>query len=378
MKLTIEKNDLHRCLGRLQSIAEKRNTMPILSHALLTASGKGKSGKLELAATDLEVGNRSQVDAEVEKGGQVTVSARKLYDIVRELPSLPVNIELKDASHVEVRCGPSRFSLTGSDVENYPTLSDFKPGSTVEIQTSVFSEMITQSVYAASTDETRYNLNGVYFQVEENTRKISLAATDAHRLALVKRDIGADPSGLESGVIIPRKALTEIKRMVDEEGDDQLEIGFEGAEGLAKRGGVALTMRMIDGEFPKYDQVIPKDSTNRLVIECAQLGPALRRMVPLSPENSRLVRADISNGKLRLASSNMMQEEAEEDIEVDYKGDEVTIGLNAAYLQETISSFNSEAVSIEFKDGSTPIKMQPVTDGEVDEDTLAVIMPMRP
>ncbi len=378
MKLTIEKNDLQRCLGRLQSIAEKRNTMPILSHALLTASGKGKSGKLELAATDLEVGNRSQVDAEVGKDGQVTVSARKLFDIVKELPNMPVSIELKDASHVEVKCGPSRFSLTGSDVENYPTLSDFKPGATVEVQTSILSEMITQSVYAASTDETRYNLNGVYFQVEENTSKISLAATDAHRLALVKRDIGADPSKLESGVIIPRKALTEIKRMVDEEGDDHLEIGFEGGEGLAKRGGVALTMRMIDGEFPRYDQVIPKDSANRLVIACDQLGPALRRMVPLSPENSRLVRAEISSGKLRLTSSNMMQEEAEEHLEVDYKGEDLTIGLNAAYLQETLGSFSSEAVSIEFKDGSTPIKMQPVTDGEADEDTLAVIMPMRP
>ena len=209
MKLSVDKTDLQRGLGRIQAIVEKRNSMPILANVLLTASGKTEAGRLELAATDLEVGVRGSHPARVAKPGAVTVSARKLYDIVRELPDEPIQLDASAQSYIELRCGRSRFNLAGAAAEEYPTLPAFSPGQLIRLQAAVLSQMIERTMYAASLDETRYNLNGVYFEVSPGDGKLRMVATDGHRLALVDRTIGAQASGLASGVIIPRKGLAE-------------------------------------------------------------------------------------------------------------------------------------------------------------------------
>ncbi len=373
MKLTIDKSDLQRGLARLQAIVEKRNSMPILANVLLTASGKGDSGSLELAATDLEVGIRGNQNAKVEKTGAVTVSARKLYDIVRELPDEVVQLQATANNYLELRCGRARFSLAGTDAEEYPSLPDFSPERLVTLQSAVLSQMIERTMYAASVDETRYNLNGVYFEVTEETGKIRLVATDGHRLALVDRSVGDNIAGLASGVIIPRKGLAELKRLVDDEESEEIELGFEGSSGLARKGGVTLVMRLIEGEFPNYHQVIPKDADIKLTLPAEPLIRALRRVALLSAERSRAVKVDLADGKMTISSSNPDLGEAQEEVDVDFHADPISIGFNAKYLLECLSALGTKEVQLALKDGNSPAELRPTDD----HDSLAVVMPMR-
>src|SRR4029453_11919439 len=237
MKLSISKPDLQRALARIQAIVERRNSMPILANVLLDVR-KDESGTLLVAATDLEVGVRSSSPAKVAKPGALTVSARKLYDIVRELPDEPVNLQATANSYLEIQCGRARFSLAGASSEESPSLPEFPSDRLVRLPAAVLSVMIERTIYAASVDETRYNLNGAYIEVDASVGRFRMVATDGHRLALAERSSGTEVEGLAGGVIVPRKGLTEVKRLVDEEDADEVEIGFAGNSGLVRRGGV--------------------------------------------------------------------------------------------------------------------------------------------
>ncbi len=373
MKLAIDRIELLRGLGRMQAIVEKRNSMPILANVLLTATGKNDEGRVELAATDLEVGIRGSHPARVAKAGAITVSARKLYDIVRELPEEPIQLEANAQSYLELRCGRGRFNLAGAAAEEYPTLPDFVPGQLVRLQAAVLSQMIERTMYAASLDETRYNLNGVYFEVVPAEGKLRMVATDGHRLALVDRTIGAQASGLASGVIIPRKGLAELKRLVDEDDADEIELGFEGNNGLARKGDVTLVMRLIEGEFPNYKQVIPKSSDRKLTLDSVSLVRALRRVALLSAERSRAIKLEVTDGKIVISSSNPDMGDAQEEMDVDYAGEATTIGFNAKYLLDCLAALNAKEILLAFRDGDKPVEIRPGDDA----DTLAVVMPMR-
>jgi len=373
MKLSIDKADLQRGLARLQAIVEKRSSMPILANVLATATGKGESGRLELAATDLEVGIRGAQPAKIQKAGALTVSARKLYDIVRELPDEPIQLEGTSNAYLDLRCGRSRFTLAGTDAAEYPSLPDFSPGRMVRLQAAVLSQMIEGTMYAASLDETRYNLNGVYFEVVPETGRIRMVATDGHRLALVERTAGSDLSGLASGVIVPRKGLAELKRLVDEEDADEVELGFEGNSGLVRKGDVTLVMRLIEGEFPNYQQVIPKQSDHHLTLSGELLVRALRRVALLSAEHSRAVKLELSDGKLQLSARTPDLGEAQEELDVDYAGPNVSIGFNSRYLLDCLGALGAKEVRLGLRDAGSPVEVRPSDDLE----SVAVVMPMR-
>jgi DNA polymerase-3 subunit beta len=373
MKLTISRSEFQRGLARIQTIVEKRNTMPILANVHLEAAKKGKSSLLELAATDLEVGIRSEQPAAVDKAGRVTASAKKLFEIVRELPDEPVHLEVSENAYLTLRCARARFSLAGSSAEEYPTLPTFSPEHVVTVQAVVLAQMIERTMYAASADETRYNLNGVYLELLPETGKIRMVATDGHRLAYVDRALGSDFEGLSDGVIIPRKGLGELKRLVDEEDADEVEIAFEGNSGLVRKHGVTLVMRLIEGEFPNYRQVIPQDADHHLVIVTEVLSHALRRVALLSAERSRAVKLELSEGLLRLSSSNPDLGEASEELDVDYAGDDLTIAFNARYLMDSLAVVGAKEVRLRFQDTLSPAQIVPTDDG----DSLAVVMPMR-
>lgn len=373
MKLAIEKGDLQRGLGRLQAIVEKRSSMPILANVLATASGKGDAGKLELAATDLEVGIRGVQPAKVSKAGALTISARKLYDIVRELPDETIQLEATSNGYLDLRCGRSRFTLAGTNAEEYPSLPDFSPGQMVRLPAAVLSQMIDGTMYAASLDETRYNLNGVYFEVHADTARIRMVATDGHRLALVERTAGSDVTSLASGVIIPRKGLAELKRLVDEADADEVEIGFEANSGLVRSGDVTLVMRLIEGEFPNYQQVIPKHSDHHLVLPAEALVRALRRVALLSAEHSRAVKVDLAEGRLLLSSRTPELGDAQEELDVDYAGPALSIGFNVRYLLDCLGALGAKEVRLGLRDGSSPVEVRPTDDLE----SVAVVMPMR-
>jgi len=369
MKLSIAKAELQKGLGRIQSIVEKRNTMPILANVLLEARKHGKEGLLDFAATDLEVAIRGSQSAQVEKTGRVTASAKKLYEIVRELPDEMVRIEASNESYLTIRCARAEFTLAGASAEEYPTLPSLALENLATVQAPVFAQMIERTMYASSADETRYNLNGVYLE----TQKIRMVATDGHRLAYVDRSLGGEIHGLARGVIIPRKGLGELKRLLEEEDADELELGFQGNSGLVRKKGVTLTMRLIEGEFPSYRQVIPREAKVQLVLAAEPLGHALRRVAVLSTEQTRAVKLELSPGLLRLSSSNPDLGQAQEELDVDYAGEPVQIAFNARYLLDAIAVMGAKELRLSLQDPLSPARIVPTDD----EDTLAVVMPMR-
>jgi len=373
MKLVIGKTELQKGLGRIQAIVEKRNSMPILANAFLEArSGKG-GGQLEIAATDLEVGIRGTHEAQVDEPGSLTVSAKKLFEVVRELPDEPLSLRTTANSYLEVTCARSRFTLAGTAGEEYPTLPAPAETSLVRVQAALLSTMIERTLYAASTDETRYNLNGVYFEVLPDAGKIRMVATDGHRLAYVDRIVGSDVSGLASGVIVPRKGLSELKRLVDEEDADEIDLAFVGNSGVVRKGEVTLVMRLIEGEFPNYRQVMPKAAKHQLVVPQEPLSQALRRVALLSSDRSRAVKVQLADGRLTLSSSSPEIGEATEELDVDYAGEAVSVGFNARYLLDALSAFRSKELEIGLQDEFSPAQLRPTDDA----DSLAVVMPMR-
>jgi DNA polymerase-3 subunit beta len=233
--------------------------------------------------------------------------------------------------------------------------------------------MIERTMYAASVDETRYNLNGVYLEVLEESGQLRMVATDGHRLASVDRVVGPDTTALASGVIVPRKGLAELKRLADEDDTEEIELAFEGNNGLARRGNVTLVMRLIEGEFPNYDQVIPKQLDRQLVLSAELLLHALRRVSLLSSERSRAVTLALTDGQLVISSSNPDLGEAREELDVDYSGEPLTVGFNAKYLIDALSVSGAKEVRFGLHDELSPAQLVPTDD----EGTLAVVMPMR-
>lgn len=374
MKLTINKGELQTGLSRLQGIVEKRNSMPILANVLMSASNKGKDGEqLQLAATDLEVGIQSSHEAKVTTAGGVTVSAKKLFEIVRELPDEDIHLEATANGYLNIKCARSNFTLAGTSTEEYPTLPNFTPGKTASVEAAVLSLMIERTMYAASVDETRYNLNGVYLEVLDQPGRIRMVATDGHRLATVDRTLSEDPLGLENGVIIPRKGLGELKKLVDEDDADEIDLAFEGNNGLARKGKVTLVMRLIEGEFPNYSQVLPKKIERNIVIPGEDLIRALRRVALLSSERSKAVKLEFTDGRLTISSSNPDLGDAREELDIDFAGDDITIGFNAKYLLDALSTLKAKEVRFGLQNELAPAQFVPTDD----DDTLAVVMPMR-
>jgi DNA polymerase-3 subunit beta len=373
MQASISRAELQRGLGRIQAIVEKRNSMPILANVLLTASKKQGGGTIEVVATDLDLGIRGLHPADVAKPGGVTVSARKLFEILRELSDDPVKLSADANAFLELRCGRARFHLAGTAAEEFPSVPTPSPGATSRLPAAVLSTMIERTMYAASTDETRYNLNGVYFEVLDDVTKLRMVATDGHRLAISERLLGAEAAGLASGVILPRKALAELKRLVDEEDADEVELGFEGPSALVRKGEVTLVARLVEGEFPNYRQVMPKASRHRLVIAGDALAQAVRRVSLISVERSRAIRLEFSPGQLRVSSANPDLGEASEELDVDYQGEGLAIGFNARYLLDCLAAFHAKEIELCFEDELSPALLRPAEDSE----SLAVVMPMR-
>jgi DNA polymerase-3 subunit beta len=233
--------------------------------------------------------------------------------------------------------------------------------------------MIDRTLYAASVDETRYNLNGVYLEVLEAEQKLRMVATDGHRLAYADRSIGDEISQISSGVIIPRKGLGELKRLVDEEDADEVELGFAGNSAIAVTPTVKLVMRLIEGEFPNYRQVLPKTAKHRITLPSDALAHVLRRVSLVAVEGGRGVRLQVTPGKVVISAKNPDLGEAVEELDLDYAGEPVSIGFNARYLIDCLGVFRAKEVEIGLIDELSPVQIRPTDD----LDALAVVMPMR-
>ena len=373
MELVVRKTDLLRELQLFQGIVERKNTIPILANVLLEAAGE----EVKFLATDLEVGLRSKCAASVAKGGSLTLPAKKLFEIVKALPETDVRIE-EDKGGVKVAADRFDSRMQTLPREDFPTLPDANGKVVVTLARDVVKQMISKTQFAITGEDTRYFLNGALFVLRPDS--MSLVSTDGHRLALVtvprdKADKGKKASGDgEDRVILPRKTLLELGRLLSEgDGDIQFERGENHL--FFDVGGRLLISRMIDGQFPAFERVIPKSNDKKVEFDRDRLTSAVRRVALLSNERSRAVKFQIDKGKVEIASSSPEFGEAKEVLIVDYSAAPVTICFNAQYVIDFLGAVETDGVALEFKDEMSQAVMSPI--GADGYSYTYVIMPMR-
>ena len=370
MKLKIKKEEILKGLQRIQGVVEKKNTMPILSNMLLTAEGNS----IEIIATDLEIGLRGRYAAEVEKPGAVTVSAKKMFEIVRELPAEDIQIKVEDGNWVKISSGRSQFKLVGLPKDEYPSLPDVAEEGMIAIDGDTLRDMIKKTLYSVGENDARYVLNGLFVHMSQakGGLNIRMVGTDGHRLSMIDRVI--DAKHKEESLIIPKKAMLELRRILEEDSPKgELLLGFSKNHALFKRDGLVMVSKLIDGNYPNYLQVVPAKSTKKVTIAKDVFTHAVKRVSILSKEKTNAVKMQLEEGRLVLSTNNPEVGEASEELAVDYKGDGVAIGFNSRYLMDVLSAMDRQTIALELNDALSPCL---ITE-EGDEHYKCVVMPMR-
>lgn len=359
MKVRIERDDLLTALQRVQGVVEKRNTMPILANILLEAKSEG----LDVLATDLEIGMRGLYKAVVDDPGSVTFSARKLFEILKEVREKEVELTMSENSWVTIRAGRSEFRVVGLPSQDYPTLPAIERNGLIPLPVAGLLELIRKTVFAVGDNDTRYVLNGLLVAVipkNPNTGTIRLVGTDGHRLALAEREIALDQSTLPSGetkVIIPKKAATEIRRLLEEDEAEPL-IGFTRNMLIFRKSGLVLTSRVMEGTYPNYQQVLPKETPKKLIVSKEDIEGALRRVSLLSKDKSYAVKLTIDQDRVHLFSSNPDMGEANEEIPAKFEGEGFSTGFNARYLLDVLGVMEGESLSLQMETPLSPCLIQ--------------------
>ena len=363
MKFSAARDVLLKPLQAVIGVVERRQTMPILSNVLLVAKGN----ELAVTATDLEVELVAQTEVSVEVGGEITVSGRKLLDICRALPEgATIDISVGGEKAV-IRSGRSKFSLATLPAAEFPTVEDIKAGQTIAVEQSVLGRLIEKTHFSMAQQDVRYYLNGML--LETGGKHLRAVATDGHRLALCEAEV--DTSLDEQQVIVPRKGVLELQRLMTGEGSLNLELGPNHVR--VQLDGIRFTSKLIDGRFPEYDRVIPKESSNELTADREVFRGALQRTAILSNEKYRGIRLIIRDSGVVMQAHNPEQEEAEEELEVSYSGEDIEIGFNVNYLLDALGAVDDDEVTLSVLDGnSSCLIRQPGKD-----ECKFVVMPMR-
>ena len=363
MKFSAAREALLKPLQAVIGVVERRQTMPILSNVLLVA----KKGQLSVTATDLEVELVAQTDVEADSDGEITVSGRKLLDICRALPEgTDIAVSLS-GEKLAVKGGRSRFNLTTLPAAEFPVIDDIKAGQTISIDESALGRLIEKTHFSMAQQDVRYYLNGML--LETGGKHIRAVATDGHRLALCQ--VAIDGNVSEQQVIVPRKGVLELQRLLSGEGELNIQLGANHVR--IELDGIRFTSKLIDGRFPEYERVIPKQSTNELKADRTEFKGALQRTAILSNEKYRGIRLVIRDSGVVLQAHNPEQEEAEEELAVEYSGEDIEIGFNVNYLLDALSAVEGDDVTLSVQDSnSSCLIRQPGND-----DCTFVVMPMR-
>ncbi len=368
MKFSTSKDDLLKGIQAVQNAVSTKNTLPILSHILLEAKKEG----VKLTSTDLEIGVSVRVEGEVLEEGAITVPARKFSEIVKELPNLnKINISLKKGQSIHIESGKSYFRLSGLLKEDFPQLPDFPPHTgkefdLVKVPQKVLKNMIQLTSFAMSHDETRYVLNGILFSFKD--KYLKLVATDGRRLAVVEKQIN-EMGNVKKEAIIPMKAIQELNRNLSEEGDALFY--FKDKQLQISLGAITVMTRLIEGEYPNYDQVIPKKIKEELKIGTQDLLQATRRASILTSQESQSVKINIIKDRMIITKNSPELGEAREELEVDYKGGELAIGFNPIFLIDALKNIEAENIKFGFID---PEKPAVIKSGD---DYTYVVLPMQ-
>jgi len=370
MKLKIKKDEILKGLQRIQGVVDKKNTMPILSNMLLVADGKG----VEIIATDLEIGLRGRYAAEVEKPGAVTVSAKKMFEIVRELPQEDIQIRVEEGNWVKIVSGHSQFKLVGLPKEEYPSMPDVAEEGMITMDGETLREMIKKTLYAAGENDARYVLNGLFVQLtpEKGALKIRMVGTDGHRLSMIDKIV--DAKHKEESVIIPKKAMIELRRLLEEDSSQGgFQIGFSKNHALFKRDGLVMVSKLIDGNYPNYQQVLPTQNTKKVAVSKDIFTHAVKRVSILSKEKTNAVKLQLEKDKILLSTNNPEVGEANEELSIDYKGESISIGFNSRYLMDVLMAMDGTNITLELNDSLSPCLVKE----EGNDAYKCVVMPMR-
>lgn len=371
MEFAIAKDNFLKALQRVQGIIENRKTMPILSNVLIDA----RPERIDIIATDLEVGMKSSYRADVVKEGRITVSAKKLYEIIKELPEAEIRFSTRENDWVDLRCGKAHFNLVGLSPEEFPFFPAVSDSTFLRLNGSLMREMVEMTSFAICHDETKYNLNGIFVKAveQESGTVLRMVATDGHRLSMAEREIPpVSSTDLKNGVIFPKKGIFELKKLTEDD-DEEIMLSFLDNSSILKKNDTLVLMRLVDGYFPDYTRVLPSDNDKSVTINREDFFHSLRRMSILSSEKFKGIMMELKNGVMEISASNPELGDARETLEVDYAGPDLSIRFNARYLIDVLSAIGEESVNLELKDELSPAVLKP----HQGKGFLSVIMPMR-
>ena len=362
MKFSVTKDKLLEALQQVQNVVSTRTTLPILSNVLLQAQGSD----VHLTTTDLDVGVRGSFEAQIEKEGATTLPARRLFNIIRELPATEIQIDVDGKNAASIRSGQSFFKILGLPEEEFPPLPKFENAKVVTIRQKELRDGLKKTSYAISTDETRYVLNGVLFSFKEN--KLTLVATDGRRLAMVDIELEF-PRSHEADIIVPTKAVTELQRLLTEEGDVKVSVGTgQIAFDLNK---TLLVSKLIEGNYPNYKQVIPAEAKERVTLERETFLTSLRRVSLLASEKSNSIKLNFSKNNIDITANTPEVGEAKESLPVTYKGRDFSIAFNPEFLMAPLRNLAEDEVFLDLIDEMSPGVLK------IQTPFLYVLMPMR-
>jgi DNA polymerase III subunit beta len=370
MQFIVSKQNLQKELGFVQGVVEKKNTIPVLSNILIESVGEST---IRITGTDLDVTIRCDMDAEeISAPGSICVQARKLFEIARLLPDAPVSFKKEDNEWVTVKCDKARFKMVGVAKEAFPEVPTSKSAPT-KLSASILKTFIDRTIFAITQEESRYTLSGAKFVLDESGAK--MITTDGHRLAYVERkNVTKNSDKAAIDTLIPRKTLAELTKLTTGF-DEEISLGMDENHIYFQVGPRLLISRMLYGQFPNYEMVMPKNNDKSVEFDSSVLNHAIRRVALMSDERSHAIRFHLEPNQLVISSQNAEEGEAHETLQAEYAGEETDIGFNAQYLQEFLNVIGDAKVSFEFKDGNSQAQLHPSENGEY--DYKYIVMPMR-
>ncbi len=370
MEFKIEKSAFLAGLGLAQGVADRKSTMPILANVLLRTEGKER---VVLAATDLNVTVTAELPAKVEREGGLTLGARHLHEIVKSLPGDELALRRSDNQYAEIKAGKVEYRMVGMADRDFPKLPNQREVNYAKIDAATFRDLIGKTFFSISSDETRYHLNGVLFECNTSGDQTvaRMVSTDGHRLSKIERPLPGGPQ-VSPGVIIPRKGLLEIRRALEGVAGE-IELGFQQGHAFLRIGHTAISVKLIEAQFPPYEQVIPKEHDKVVGLERQSFLEALKRVSIMSSDKTWGVKFSLDKGTLRITSDNPDLGEGREELDANYDGSALTVGFNARYFIDVLSEIATPKVVLELGNELDPGVVKPVEGG----DYLGVIMPMR-
>jgi DNA polymerase-3 subunit beta len=368
MEFTVSRTELVKELSLSQGVVEKKTTIPVLSNVLIEA----RDDEISLTTTDLELGVRCICPAAVKKAGATTLPSRKLLDYVRLLPDADLSFKIGENHSASITCGRSRTRLAGMSQENFPELARM-PAPLAQIPASLLGALITRTVFAISTEGSRYTLNGALVLLKPDS--ITMVSTDGHRLACIEAPYAFEGISGQLRALIPKKAMTEIQKLAIDTGQGAVAFSSDENNLFFQFGRRLLTTRKLTGQFPDYERVLPRENERTIEAGRDELAAAVRRVSQFADERSHAIRLIIAGGELKLAASGSESGESEESLPVEAPGGDMQVGFNAQYLLDFLEAVSSERVHLDLKDEQSAGQLRPAGDG--DYNYRYVIMPMR-